>query len=282
MGAEILSVDSMQVYRGMDIGTAKPSRADRERVRHHLVDIVEPEDDFTVAAFQEAGRRVVRDLDEAGGRALIAGGSGLHFRALVDPMRFPPTDPEVRAAAAALDPHEAAARLVAADPDAAGHVDLANPRRVVRALEILELTGATPSQRAAAPHAAALRSYRAQVPLTVIGFDPGDDLAERVERRCRAMVDAGLLDEVAGLQHRLGPTAAQAVGYKELLPVVAGERDLADGIADVVRATLALAKRQRTFFGRDPRVRWLPWRADQADRAAAARAALAEEDVWSS
>ncbi len=282
LGAEILSVDSMQVYREMDIGTAKPSAADRARLPHHLVDLADPSEEFTVAEFQAAGRRVLAGLNAVGTPAVIAGGSGLHFRALVDPLDFPPSDPGLRAELEALDPAEVRARLEAADPEAGAHVDLANPRRVLRAVEVLRLTGHSPSARASRPDAAAVRSYRPVLPLQVLGVDPGPELEARAAARIDRMHEAGLLAEVRRLAPRLGRTARQAVNYKELLDVVAGEATLADGRAEQLRATLGLAKRQRTFFGRDPRVHWLPWRDDPAARAEAAWAALEEAPTWTS
>lgn len=271
----------MQVYRGMDIGTAKPSPEERRRVPHHLIDIADPEDDFSVADFQRTGRQALSRLDGPGPPALVVGGSGLHFRALVDPLDFPGTDPAERSRLEAMEAAEARARLLEVDPGAGPHVDLDNPRRVVRALEIFHLTGDTPSARAARPEAAALRAYEPVRSIVVVGFDPGAGLAERISARVDRMLAAGLLAEVAGLADRLGVTAGQAVGYKELLPVVAGVRSLGEGRDAVVRSTTALAKRQRTFFGRDPRIRWLPWSDDVEARAAAAGAVFGEAS-WSS
>jgi len=272
----------MQVYRGMDIGTAKPDRATREAIPHHLIDLVEPESEFSVAEFQRRGRRVLDKLGERGAPAVITGGSGLHFRALVDPMTFGPTDDELRTELEGADVDDLVAELLAADIDAGQHVDLANPRRVVRAVEVLRMTGSTPSVRAGSPEQAALRSYTPLVPFAALGVDPGKALAARVEKRFDAMLDAGLLDEVAGLVGRLGRTARQAVGYKELLPVVAGRATLDAGREAAIGATLALAKRQRTYFGRDPRIRWLPWHDDAAVRLDSAHEALREEPVWTS
>ena len=280
-GAEILSVDSMQVYRGMDVGTAKPTPEQRARVRHHLIDLADPAVSFSVAEFQQEGRRVLADLARRGVPALVVGGSGLHFRALVDPLKFPPHDPAVRREVEALGPGEAAEALLAADSSAGEHVDLANPRRVARALEIHRLTGLTPSSRSAGAGAAAVREYRALFPVVAVGSDPGEPLPGRVEARLDAMLAAGLLDEVRRLAPFLGLTAAQAVGYKQLLPVVRGEASLAEGRARAVSATRALAGRQRTFFRRDPRLRWLEWHDDPGQRAAAARAAF-EEAGWTS
>ncbi len=271
LDAEILSVDSMQVYRGMDIGTAKPSGEERARVRHHMVDVADPEEEYTVARFQRDARRVIA---AAGRPVIVVGGSGLHFRAVVDPMRFPPHDSEVRRRLEALDPDALTRRLLAADPAAGDHVDLANPRRVVRAVEILELTGETPSVRAATAEAQNLRDYVAELEVRAVGIDPGPELEARVRRRLAAMREAGLLAEVEELAPRLGRTASQAVGYKQLLPVVAGDVDVEVGFARAEAATLALARRQRTFFRRDPRIRWLPWSPDLDTMVAQAAEAL--------
>jgi tRNA dimethylallyltransferase len=278
-GAEILSVDSMQVYRGMDIGTAKPGRLLRSRIPHHLIDLVDPSESFSVAAFQAAGRAVLDDLERRGVPAVIAGGSGLHFRALIDPLDFPPTDTAMRAELEASDPAILVGELLAADPAAADLVDLANPRRVLRAVEIHRLTGATPSDRAASAAARDVREYRAARAVVAIGVDPGEALSERVARRFDRMLEAGLLDEVASLAPRLGVTARQAVGYKELLEVVAGTSSLPAGRERAIDATLALAKRQRTFFRRDPRIHWIAWHDDAAERVRVARTVL-EEAEW--
>jgi tRNA dimethylallyltransferase len=279
--AEIVSVDSMQVYRGMDIGTAKPSAEQRGRVPHHLIDVAEPEDPFTVAQFQDLGRRALDLIGERGAPVLIVGGSGLHFRALVDPLEFPPHDPEVRAVVEALPVEEARRDLVVADPRSGEVLDLANPRRVARALEVWRLTGLTPSARAAASSAVAVRNYRPLLPLVAVGFDPGPLLAARVASRLQAMVSGGLLEEVQRVAPRMGRTAAQAVGYKELLPTLRGEASEVEGIRRAVDATCALAGRQRTFFRRDPRIRWLEW-DDDPGRRAAALTGLLEEAGWTS
>ncbi|MGH8875104.1 MAG: tRNA (adenosine(37)-N6)-dimethylallyltransferase MiaA [Acidimicrobiia bacterium] len=275
--AEILSVDSMQVYRGMDIGTAKATTEERRRVPHHMVDVADPEMAYTVANFQAAGRRVIEELAER--PMVIVGGSGLHFRAIVDPMTFPPHDSELRRELEALSPGELRSRLVAADPEAGRHVDLANHRRVLRAVEVWTLAGETPSGRASRPEAEDLRAYRAVLPFRAVGLDPGALLAARVERRLSTMRTAGLLEEVGHLANRLGPTASQAVGYKQLVPVVQGRETEEEGWEAARRATLALAKRQRTFFRRDPRIRWVS--SASGDLLADVRQAL-EEPAWSS
>jgi tRNA dimethylallyltransferase len=257
--ATIVSVDSMQVYRDMDIGTAKPDIVTRRRIPHRMIDIVEPSGELSAHQFQRIGRDAMRESIEHGSRIVISGGSGLHFRCLVDPLTFAPTDVAVRETIASHDHRDLVERLVEVDPRAGSHTDLDNPRRVVRALEILELTGETPSQRAAKPEAIALAAYTPVVDFIGIGLDGGDDQRRRVTERLARMMDRGFLDEVASLDGRLGPTAREAVGYKELLGVVAGERTLPDAMDDIIRSTMSLVKRQRTYFRRDPRIAWLPW-----------------------
>jgi len=280
-GAEIVSVDSMQVYRGMDIGTAKPGAAEQRRVRHHMIDLTDPARPFSVAEFQAEGRRVLDDLDRRRVPALIVGGSGLHFRALVDPLEFPPSEPSVRAEVDRMRPEQAVAALVEADAGAGEAVDLQNPRRVARALEIHRITGLTPTVRAATGAAEAVRSYRPLRRFVGVCFDPGPALGGRIERRFAAMLDDGLLEEVRTLAPRLGTTASQAVGYKQLLPVVRGERSLEAGRRRAVDATGALAGRQRSFFGRDPRFDRPEWDDDPDIRRARALAVL-EEAGWTS
>jgi tRNA dimethylallyltransferase len=279
-GADIVSVDSMQVYRGMDIGTAKPDRTARDRYGYHLIDLVDASEDLTVAAYQAAGDAVLDGLADGATPIVLVGGSGLHFRALVDPLDFPPTDEALRMELEAATRRDLLEELVAADPGAGDVVDLANPRRVLRAVEVLRLTGETPSGRVASAQATAVRDYKASRRFIGIGVDSGDELSTRVAARFDTMLEAGLVDEVAALAPRIGRTAAQAVGYKELLPVVAGERSIDEGRAAAIRATLALAKRQRTFFRRDPRIAWIPWHHDEGQRIAAAWSHL--EGVWSS
>ena len=270
----------MQVYRGMDVGTAKPSAAARASVRHHLVDIADPAEPFSVAEFQRKGRAVLRRLRDSGMAAIICGGSGLHFRALVDPLEFPPTDDVVRANLEATAHEELIDELLAADPHAAEHVDMANPRRVLRAVEVHRLTGATPSVRAESTEAESLRQYRPLLDFVGIGLDPGDSLEARVTRRFWEMIEAGWVDEAAGLGTLLGPTAQLAIGYRELRSVPDVGRDVDDVVAAVVQATVAYAKRQRTFFRKDPRIHWIPWHDDAADRLDSAAAVLTEAGVW--
>lgn len=253
----------MQVYRGMDIGTAKPTLIERRGVEHHLIDVADPEEEFTVAQYRRLGREVIEEADVP---LIITGGSGLHFRALVDPMSFAPTDDELRADLEERSLDELAARLLGVDPGAGSHVDLANKRRVVRALEIVELTGETPSQRAHSAEAEDLRRYVPDIEFTAVGVDPGGTLDERVESRLAEMRQGGLLEEVAKLQHRLGRTTRSAVGYREILEHLAGRVSLDEAFDAIGQNTRRLARKQRTWFQRDPRIRWIPWMEDTADR----------------
>ncbi len=267
----VLSVDSMQVYRGMDIGTAKPTVEERAGIVHHMIDLVDPEESYSVARFQAEAREVIA---AAATPVVISGGSGLHFRAVVDAMSFPPTDPELRQELEGTSLHALTAELLTADPGAASHVALDNKRRVIRAVEAWRLTGLTPSQRAGSREAAALQSYEPFLHFSAIGLDPGEALDDRIDRRLETMERRGLLEEVSELRDRLSVTASEAVGYRQLIPVVDGEVDLATGLEAARQATRRLARRQRTWFRRDPRVLWIPWHHDPSVRARRALDAL--------
>lgn len=271
VGGEVVSVDSMQVYRGLDIGAAKPTLSQRRGVAHHMIDVAAPEDEFSVAEFRRQGRAIIESSDVP---LVIAGGSGLHFRALVDPMRFAPTDAAVRAELERLSLRELTAVLEEADPDARHHVDLANRRRVVRAVEILRLTGETPARRAGAAEARDFRRYVPEIGFTAIGVDPGALLDERVDARLDEMAASGLVSEVRALRRRLGRPARNAVGYREVLAFLDGETTEAEAFERAARSTRKLAKRQRTWFRRDPRIRWLRWRPGAAERVELALEAL--------
>ena len=280
--ASIVSTDSMQAYRGMDIGTAKPSAAIRSEITYRMVDVADPSEDFDVRRYQRLGRVAIDEEIARRGRVIVCGGSGLHFRALVDPMTFAPTDPALRAELEGMDLADLVARLLVSDPAAGQVVDLDNPRRVIRAVEVAQLTGLTPTVRATSPEAADVAGYRPLLSFTAVGIDPGDAVRERVETRFDAMVAEGLLDEVAGVADSLGRTARQAVGYKELIPVVQGDTTLAEATGEVLSATMGLVKRQRTFFRRDPRIEWLAWQDDHARRIDDAVAAIGEAAGWTS
>lgn len=257
----------MQVYRGMDIGTAKPTIIERRGVTHHLIDVVEPDQEFSVADYRRLGRRVI---DSSTLPLIVTGGSGLHFRALVDPMSFAPTDDELRAELEVQDLDMVVAELTGLDPEADRYVDLANKRRVVRALEIARLTGETPSRRARSAEAEDLRRYVPDIEFTAVGIDPGGALDERIDHRLDEMRHGGLVQEVHGLRDRLGRTARSAVGYREMLDHFAGRLTLEEAFDAIAQNTRRLARKQRTWFQRDPRVRWIPWMEDEADRVARA------------
>lgn len=248
----------------MDIGTAKPTMLERRDIPHHLIDVAEPEEEFSVARFRHLGRETLNDTEAP--VMIITGGSGLHFRALVDPMSFAPTDPEMRAELEAREDAALVDELLAADPDARSHVDLANPRRVLRALEIYELTGETPTTRAGAALADEVRRYVPEVGFEAVGIDPGSGLEARIDARLARMRAGGLVDEVRSLASRLGRTARTAVGYREILDALAGETSMEDAFDRAASNTKKLARKQRTWFQRDPRIRWIPWIDDLDQR----------------
>lgn len=281
-GASILSVDSMQVYRGMDVGTAKPSLEVRKRITHHMIDIEDPSDEFSVMEFQKLGREVLLAARSGNERTLIVGGSGLHFRSLVDPMIFEPTDPEIREELEGVPLENLRSTLLGIDDQASEVVDVHNARRVVRAVEIWRITGRTPTERAALTESSQVRSYAPLIDHVSIGIDSLDVSSIRVETRFTEMLRGGLLDEVGSLLPHLGRTASQALGYKQLAAVVRGSTDMDDASGEAVRATNALVKRQRTFFRRDPRIEWLPWQDDEHERIATAVRRVGEVAGWTS
>jgi tRNA dimethylallyltransferase len=260
---ELVSVDSMQVYRGMDIGTAKPSPEERAEVPHHLIDVVDPWQDFTVADFAAGARTALADIGSRGGRPLLVGGTGLYLRAVVDELTVPGRFPDVRAALEA-DPDTPGLhrRLAELDPVAAGRMEPTNRRRIVRALEVTLGSGRPFSQ-----HGPGLDVYP-PTRFQLVGIElPLPVLDDRIETRYRRQIDAGFVDEARGLlAHPRGVarTARQALGYKELFAHLAGDCDLDDAVALAVRRTRRFARRQLSWFRRDPRIGWL--RADDPDQ----------------
>ena len=265
LGCEVLSVDSMLVYRGMDVGTAKPRPDERARVHHHLINVVEPEQPFSVAEFQFMARSALDVMATRGVGCLIVGGSGLYYRAVVDDLEFPGTDPETRRN---LETEAVAggsllySRLEDLDPDAARKIEPANVRRTVRALEVAAVTGRPFSTYSRAWEAYPEGNVRA-AGITM----QSEALAARIERRVRSMLDAGFLDEVRGLIDRgLGGwlTSSQAIGYAEMALHIRGELPLEDAISGTVKRTKALARRQLAWFRRDPRIEWFEAGAEGA------------------
>lgn len=252
--AEIVNADAYQMYRGMDIGTAKATSEERHAVKHHLIDVIGPEETMTVARFQRLARKTIADLQAAGIRPILVGGSGLYARAAIDDISFPGTDPEVRAGLEAREAQEGAGALFdelkAKDPQAASRMDPRNPRRTIRALEVIALTGK--------PYSASLPRYRYVIPSVQIGLDlPRAELDRRIDERTESMFEHGFVDEVTRLRPHLGPTAARALGYQQVVDYLDGLADLDDTIADVARRTKRLARKQMGWFGRDPRIHWL-------------------------
>lgn len=258
MGGEVISADSMQLYRGMDVGTAKVTVQEQQGVPHHLLDILEVTQEAAVADYQQRARAVVAEIRDRGGVPLLVGGSGLYVRAALDEIEFPPTDPQLRAELTARLEEEGAAALRAelreSDPESAAAV--ADDRRLVRALEVVRLTGRTFSSFM--PQ----RVYdQAMEPVVQLGLRlPRDLLHRRITGRVRQMVREGLLEEVrrlAGQGLRDSGTASRAIGYQQFLDVLDGRITEEQAVEDTVVATRRFARRQETWFRADPRIRWL-------------------------
>ncbi len=258
--AELVSVDSMCVYREMDIGTAKPSTAERAEVPYHLVDLVDPDEEFTLSRFQSEARTVLGGVEDRCHRAVLVGGTGLYLRAVVDQLSVPGRFPDVAAAleAEAQTPggtQRLHSRLMALDPTAAARMEPTNRRRVVRALEVTMGAG-----RPFSSFGPGLEAYP-PTPFTLVGirFDRAVHDA-RIERRFADLLDRGFVDEVRALARRprgLSRTARQALGYRELLAHVEEGVALDDAVAEAKRRTRAFARRQWAWFRRDPRISWL-------------------------
>ncbi len=264
---ELVSIDSMQVYRGMDIGTAKPSPAERAEISHHLIDLVEPTHDFTVAEFQVAYTSVVEAIGMRGHRALLVGGTGLYHRVVIDGFELPGEWPAVRAE---IDAEEDTAtlftRLCELDPTAATKIEPTNRRRVVRALEVTVGSG-----RPFSSFGPGVDNYPPSA-VTQIGLRwPRNVLTHRIGERVHRMIDAGLIGEVDALRRRgLSRTAAQALGYKEILEALEGRISKDEAIEMIITRTRRFAVRQERWFRRDPRVRWIDVEHDPVAEAAPA------------
>lgn len=257
LGGEVVNADASQLYRGMDIGTAKLSVAQRQGIAHHQLDVLDVREEASVAHYQTRARADLASIAARGALPVVVGGSGLYVRALLDRLEIPPTDPRVRARLEARLEAEGVealhAELARLDPAAAAAIEARNGRRVVRALEVVELTGR--------PFSATMPTREFVLPTVVIGLRAERAvLDERVARRAAAMWAAGLLDEVRELERqglRDGRTASRAVGYAQALRQLDGELDEEAAIADTVLATRRLARRQERWFGPDPRITWL-------------------------
>jgi tRNA dimethylallyltransferase len=258
-GTEIVAADSMSVYRGMNIATAKPSLEERRQVRHHLIDLVDPAEEFTVSMFQQAATDALDEIDRRGGRPLLVGGTGLYVRAVVDRLALPGRWPAIAAALEAEADRDGVsalhARLAALDPLAATRMTPGNRRRVVRALEVTIGSG-----RAFSSFGPGLEAYPPTT-FTLLGirFD-APSVDRRIEERFTEWMSAGLLDEVRALADRptgLSRTARQALGYRELLEHLEAGVPLDEAVRRAIQRTRAFARRQWAWFRRDPRIRWL-------------------------
>ncbi|MEV7973075.1 tRNA (adenosine(37)-N6)-dimethylallyltransferase MiaA [Cellulomonas sp. NPDC089187] len=256
LSGEVVNADALQFYRGMDIGTAKLSVAERRGIVHHQLDVLDPDQDASVAAYQETARADIAAIEARGHRPIVVGGSGLYLRALLDRIEFPGTDPEVRAALEERAEREGTralyTELLAADPAAASSIGPRNTRRIVRALEVIALTGR--------PYSANLPGHDYHRPAVQIGLDcDRAELDRRIALRVDRMWAAGLVEEVRGLLDGggIGRTASRAVGYAEVLAALRGEITEQEARAQVQAGTRRLARKQMGWFGRDPRVHWL-------------------------
>jgi len=271
---EIVSCDSMAVYRRLDIVADKPSEAERRGVPHHLFDLVDPDEAFTAVEYRQIARSTIEEIASRGGLPILVGGSGLYFRSVVDELGFAPTSPELRASLEALDAAELYARLERDDPERAAEIDPRNTRRLVRAVEIFELT-----KRPASELRTSWERGGGPYDLRVAGltWDRATLLA-RAEERVDRELDAGLLDEVRRIP-AFSRTAAQALGVKEMLPVIEETSTLDEARRVLVKNTKNFIRRQLSWFGADPRVEWfdasaLGWEGAKEMVAAKFRAAL--------
>ncbi|MBO3751325.1 tRNA (adenosine(37)-N6)-dimethylallyltransferase MiaA [Streptosporangiaceae bacterium NEAU-GS5] len=257
LGGEIVNTDSMQLYRGMDVGTAKLTIPERKGVLHHLLDIWDVTQTASVAEYQRLVRPLIDDLLGRGRVPVLTGGSGLYVRAALDDLEFPGTDPEIRTRLekelADFGPGPMHARLATQDPVAAAAILPSNGRRIVRALEVIEMSGR--------PFSATMPSYDSVYPSVQIGVEvPRPILDERIAARVGRMWREGFVDEVRGLAARglrEGRTASRALGYAQVLRFIDGEWTEEQAMDETIRATRRFARRQESWFRRDPRVTWL-------------------------
>jgi tRNA dimethylallyltransferase len=267
LGGEIISVDSMQVYRGMDIGTAKPSAEDRQRVHHHLIDVVDLAGSFDAAQFLRLATDAVKDIQSRGRIPIFCGGTGLYFKAYLEGLGdAPPADPKIRAQLESIPLDELLRELAERDPAAFQSIDRQNPRRVIRAVEVVRLTGRPFSEQRAKWEKARTNPDARLFALT----RQSNELVERIHRRVEEMFRKGLVAETEallqrGLQHN--PTALQALGYRQVVEHLRGERGLAGTVELVKIRTRQFAKRQSTWFRRQMNLQWINLSGDAPDLA---------------
>lgn len=265
INGEVVSADSMQVYRGMDIGTAKATEEERQGIAHHMLDVADPEDAYSAAQYVESAERCCRDIIARGKVPIIAGGTGLYIDSLLSPRLFPETDTTRRVRARlreeydTLGGEEMHRRLAAIDPLRAEKLSPNDSRRIIRALEIYELTGETPTEVERRERALPPRFESARI---VLNYKRRADLYARIDLRVDNMVNAGLFDEVAALLMRRvdkNSTAMQAIGYKEAALAITGEITREEATALIKQASRRYAKRQLTWFRRWEDAFWIEW-----------------------
>jgi len=264
-GVELVSVDAMAVYRGMDVGTAKPSAAERDGVVWHLLDLVEPSEEFTVRRFQAAAYDALGGIERRGGLAVLVGGTGLYHSSVIDRLEIPGRYPDQAAALAAeraggTGLEELYGRLLRLDPIGASRIEPGNERRILRALEVTLGSG-----RPFSSFGPGLSTYP-PAHFSLVGLSvPRPELGRRIDARLEEQLAHGFLEEVRGLLGRpggLSRTASQALGYRELAAHLRGELTLPEARTEIARRTRAFARRQEAWFRRDPRVEWLDATAD--------------------
>lgn len=261
IGAEIISIDSMQIYRDMDIGTDKPSKEVREEIPHHMIDIITPDRNFSVAEFQKLARQAIEDVLRRGKKAILVGGSGLYFRAVVDPLFFPrgtlnsPLRKELEKELKLKGLNSLYSKLLQLDPEAENYLPPTDIRRVIRALEIIKTEGILYSDLRKS-----WRCYESIYDLKVIGLvSERDVLYRKIEKRVDKMIEKGFLEEVKNLlkKYRLAVTPSQALGYKELIRYLEGFIGFEEAVKLIKKRTRHFAKRQIVWYKSDPRVKWV-------------------------
>lgn len=269
LGGEVVNVDSMQLYRGMDIGTAKLSPAEREGIPHHQLDVWDVTETASVARYQQAALRDIEDIMSRGKTPILVGGSMLYAQALVDDWQFPPTDPQVRAKYEArradIGTDALHAELARVDPAAAAIIEDKDPRRTVRALEVIELTG-KPFKASQPP-----KNGPPRWGTRLLGLRTDSEwLNPRIEKRTHLMFEQGLVEEVERLQDKglvADSTAGRAIGYVQVLQAQRGELTWEDAVERTITGTRRYVRRQRSWFNRDKRITWLDAAGDTTARA---------------
>ena len=261
---EIISIDSMAIYKGMNIGTATPTIAEQEEIPHHVINIVDPSDEFALPLFQSAVEKALREISDRGNRAVLVGGTGLHVRAVVDRLEIPPRFLSIRDEIESISETSFLYRkLKDLDPTAATKIEPGNRRRIVRALEVTLGTG-----RPFSSFGPGLDVYPPS-PFTQIGIRIPRDLNDlRIAERYKRQIEDGFVEEVGNLVsdgRKLSKTASQALGYKQIISYIDGENTLEEAIDSAISSTRRFARRQEKWFRRDPRIHWMDVKNDSLE-----------------